>query len=253
MCSNAPDSAPAPCSITLTSLTLEDSELLVEPLHSHKVKLVNNLCQPVSSLVEHLPQVKIVDDLHWHDPSHELAVDRSAFTGTQVFLFFLACPLSHSLADSVDSQQNITMSSALNKMVPVFTGSNWQQLHTAMQAYLWAQGQWFIYTTTQPTDGHNDHKEWDENTEKVLSNITLHLAPSIQVAVSELVTIKEVWDYLKKNFSAPSISSAYTELSKLLQRLSLLALTPLWQSPKCLATLPTSRMLASNSLPLCRQ
>jgi len=50
----------------------------------------------------------------------------------------------------------------------------------------------------------------------VLGNITLCLAPSIQVAIADLTTVKEVWDYLKKSFSAPSIGSAYAELSKLL-------------------------------------
>jgi len=44
----------------------------------------------------------------------------------------------------------------------------------------------------------------------------LRLAPSIQVAIADLTTVKEVWDYLKKSFSAPSIGSAYAELSKLL-------------------------------------
>jgi len=87
---------------------------------------------------------------------------------------------------------------------------------TAMQAYLQAQGQWYIYSTTQPTDGHNNQKDWDDCTERALSNITLHLAPSIQVAVSNLTMVKEVWDHLKKNFSTPSIGSAYAELSKLL-------------------------------------
>jgi len=108
------------------------------------------------------------------------------------------------------------MSSTLDKMVPVFTGSNWQQWHTSMQAYLQAQGQWFVYSTTQPTDGHNDRNNWDDCTERALGNITLHLAPSIQVTVADLTTVKEVWDYLKKSFGAPSIGSAYAELSKLL-------------------------------------
>jgi len=108
------------------------------------------------------------------------------------------------------------MSSALNKMVPVFTGSNWQQWHTSMQAYLWAQGQWFVYSTTQPADGHDDRNNWDDSTERALGNITLRLALSIQVAVADLTTVKEVWDYLKKSFGAPSIGSAYAELSKLL-------------------------------------
>jgi len=108
------------------------------------------------------------------------------------------------------------MSSALDKMVPMFTGSNWQQWHISMQAYLRAQGQWFVYSTTQPADSHDDRNNWDDSTERALGNITLCLAPSIQVAVADLTTVKEVWDYLKKSFSAPSIGSAYAELSKLL-------------------------------------
>ena len=108
------------------------------------------------------------------------------------------------------------MSSALDKMVPVFTGSNWQQWHTSMQAYLRAQGQWFVYSTTQPADGHDDQNNWDDCTERALGNITLCLAPLIQVAVTDLTTVKEVWDYLKKSFGAPSIGSTYAELSKLL-------------------------------------
>jgi len=62
----------------------------------------------------------------------------------------------------------------------------------------------------------DNHKAWDKNTKKELGNITLHLAPSIQVAVANLTTVKEVWDYLKKNFGTPSIGSAYAELSQLL-------------------------------------
>ena len=38
------------------------------------------------------------------------------------------------------------MSSALDQIVLVFTSSNWQQWHTTMQAYLRAQGQWFVYS-----------------------------------------------------------------------------------------------------------
>ena len=44
----------------------------------------------------------------------------------------------------------------------------------------------------------------------------MRLTPSIQVTVTDLTTVKEVWDYLKKSFGAPSIGSAYAELSKLL-------------------------------------
>ena len=105
------------------------------------------------------------------------------------------------------------MSSALNKMVLVFTGSNWQQWHTAMQAYLRAQGQWFVYATTQPAD---EHDSWDEHNNKMLDNITLWVSPSIQTAISHLTMVKEVWDHLKENYSAPSIGNAYAELSWLL-------------------------------------
>jgi len=149
------------------------------------------------------------------DPSHELAVDRSAFTSTQVFLLFLSVRCRIHLLTPLNITE-FTMSSALDKMVPVFTGSNWQQWHTSMQAYLRAQGQWFVYSTTQPADGHDDRNNWDDSTERALGNITLRLAPSIQVAVADLTMVKEVWDYLKKSFSAPSIGSAYAELSKLL-------------------------------------
>ena len=105
------------------------------------------------------------------------------------------------------------MSSALDKMIPVFTGSNWQQWCTAMQAYLRAQGQWFVYGTACPD---KDHGTWDEHNEKALSNINLHVSPLIQVAISHLTTVKEVWDHLKENYSAPSIGSAYAKLSRLL-------------------------------------
>jgi len=79
------------------------------------------------------------------------------------------------------------MSSALDKMVPMFTGSNWQQWHTSMQAYLRAQGQWFVYSTTQPADGHDDQNNWDDNTERVLGNITLCLTPSIRSLLLSLL------------------------------------------------------------------
>ena len=102
------------------------------------------------------------------------------------------------------------MSSALDKMVPVFTGSNWQQWHTAMQAYLRAQGQWFVFGTPRPDD---EYDSWDKNNEKALGNITLHVSPSIQTAIASLATVKEVWDHLKENYGTPSIGSAYVELS----------------------------------------
>ena len=105
------------------------------------------------------------------------------------------------------------MSSALDKMVLVFTGSNWQQWHTTMQAYLRAQGQWFIFSTAQPAD---ETDSWDEHNKKALGNITLHVSPSIQSAIVNLATIKEVWDHLKDNYGSPSIGSAYAELNRLL-------------------------------------
>ena len=105
------------------------------------------------------------------------------------------------------------MSSALDKMVLVFTRSNWQQWHIAMQAYLRTQGQWLVYATAQPAD---EHDSWDEHNKKVLGNITLWVSPSIQTAISHLTMVKEVWDHLKENYGAPSIGNTYTELSRLL-------------------------------------
>ena len=105
------------------------------------------------------------------------------------------------------------MFSALDKMVLVFTGSNWQQWHTTMQAYLRAQGQWFVYSTTCP---NKEHDTWDKHNEKVLGNITSCVSPSIQVAISHLTTVKEVWEHLKENYGTPSIGNAYAKLSRLL-------------------------------------
>ena len=61
-----------------------------------------------------------------------------------------------------------------------------------MQAYLRAQGQWFVHSTAWPAD-ETDH--WDKHNEKALSNITLRV---------------------KDNYSLPSISSAYAELNHFL-------------------------------------
>ena len=74
-----------------------------------------------------------------------------------------------------------------------------------MQAYLRAQGQWFVFGTAQPTDETDSQ---DEHNEKALCNITLHISPSIQSAITNLMTIKEVWDHLKDNYGSPSISSS---------------------------------------------
>ncbi|KIM61335.1 hypothetical protein SCLCIDRAFT_25962 [Scleroderma citrinum Foug A] len=88
------------------------------------------------------------------------------------------------------------MSSALDKM-----------------AYLRAQSQWFVFGTPCPAD---ETESWDKHNEKVLSNITLHVSPSIQTTIADLTTVKEVWDHLKENYGTPSISSAYAKLSWLL-------------------------------------
>ena len=76
---------------------------------------------------------------------------------------------------------------------------------------------WVIYLT-QIThfDSHRPADEfdsWDEHNEKALGNITLRVSPSIQTAIANLATVKEVWDHLKENYGAPSIGSAYAELS----------------------------------------
>ena len=82
-----------------------------------------------------------------------------------------------------------------------------------MQAYLRAQGQWFVFGTPCPAD---ETESWDEHNEKALSNITLCMSPLIQTTITNLATVKEVWDHLKENYDAPSIGSTYTELSWLL-------------------------------------
>ena len=101
------------------------------------------------------------------------------------------------------------MSSSLDKMVPVFTGTNWHQWHVAMQAYLRANSQWSIYEKACPAA---DPEEWNEKNKKALGNIALRLTPSICSAVAHLGTTKEVWNHLKEHFGSPSIGNAYAEL-----------------------------------------
>ncbi|KIM66675.1 hypothetical protein SCLCIDRAFT_54075, partial [Scleroderma citrinum Foug A] len=62
----------------------------------------------------------------------------------------------------------------------------------------------------------DEFDSWDEHNEKALGNITLRISPSIQTTIAALATVKEVWDHLKENYGAPSIGSAYAELSRLL-------------------------------------
>ena len=105
------------------------------------------------------------------------------------------------------------MSSSLDKMVPIFTGTNWHQWHVAMQVYLRANSQWSIYEKARPAA---DPEEWDKKNEKALGNIALRLTPLISSAVSHLGTTKEVWNHLKEHFGLLSIGNAYAELLKLL-------------------------------------
>ncbi|KIM68764.1 hypothetical protein SCLCIDRAFT_51297, partial [Scleroderma citrinum Foug A] len=62
----------------------------------------------------------------------------------------------------------------------------------------------------------DEFNSWDEHNEKALGNITLRVSPSIQTAIADFATVKEVWDHLKENYGAPSIGSVYAELSRLL-------------------------------------
>ncbi|KIM64948.1 hypothetical protein SCLCIDRAFT_23053, partial [Scleroderma citrinum Foug A] len=130
------------------------------------------------------------------------------------------------------------MSSALDKMVPIFTGSNWQQWHTAMQAYLRTQDQWFIFSTPCSTD---EFDSWDEHNEKALGNITLHVSPSIQTAIADLAMVKEMlshFAYLKDaGFEFPANVQAMIILCKLPPTMEVVAQILSQTSPSEIKTL----------------
>ena len=196
VCSNAPGSTPAPCSVALTSLTLWRT--VSSMLSSCTVTL-----QPWRNLAPSCADCDLV---------LSIAVDKVLSLALGVLSSLLVWCCIHLLTPLTPNRIYHYVQCS-QQDGPSFTGSNWQQWHTAMQAYLRAQGQWFIYGTACPNE---DHDTWDEHNEKALGNITLHVSPSIQVTISHLTMVKEVWEHLKENHGAPSIGSAYAELSCLL-------------------------------------
>ncbi len=85
------------------------------------------------------------------------------------------------------------MSSQLTSLVPVFDGSNWSTWFKAMTAFFMSQGLWGyvagtitvpVITTGPPPVTAADIALWNKNDEMARGNLTLHLSPAIQQAVT---------------------------------------------------------------------
>ena len=122
------------------------------------------------------------------------------------------------------------MSSQLTNLVPVLDGTNYQQWSTAMQSFLMSQGQWKCTkpgatapgvttaeaegepsTSVTATTGKEDLTSWNEDAEKVLGNIRLHLHHTIGYQFNEVATPALLWESLKNRYSAQGLSQAFIE------------------------------------------
>ncbi len=85
------------------------------------------------------------------------------------------------------------MSSQLTSLVPIFDGSNWSTWSKAMTAFFMLQGLWGYVTGTIPAPviaagpppvNATDVALWNKNDEMARGNLTLHLSPAVQQAIT---------------------------------------------------------------------
>jgi hypothetical protein len=119
------------------------------------------------------------------------------------------------------------MSTALNTIVPVLDGTNYQVWMRAMKAFLRSQDLWFYVNGTwtrpgfadpaNPTDAEIAARNlWDSNSNKAMGFITLHLTPIIQDKVESINTAALVWTRLETDYSAISPTQVFDLYKKTL-------------------------------------
>ena len=131
------------------------------------------------------------------------------------------------------------MSSQLTSLVPVLNGTNYQQWSAAMQSFLMSQGQWKctkpgaivpgvttveveievegeLSTSVTATTGKEDLASWNEDAEKVLGNICLHLHHTIGYQFNEVATPAFLWQALKNRYGSQGLSRAFVKFKGLM-------------------------------------
>ncbi len=101
------------------------------------------------------------------------------------------------------------MSSALTQLVHVFKGIDWTFWEPVAEAYINAQGQGSILTTSRRPDGDDNQANWDELNQKAMGNIQLCVTPSITENIRSKTTAKEMWETLKAEYGKPGLLVIY--------------------------------------------
>ncbi len=115
------------------------------------------------------------------------------------------------------------MSSQLTSLVPIFDGSNWSTWSKAMTAFFMSQGLWgyvagtitvpVINATAMPPVTAADVALWNKNDEMARGNLTLHLSPAVQQAVTGN-TSQILWDAIKDRYGAVSMPRIYKDFKE---------------------------------------
>ena len=111
-----------------------------------------------------------------------------------------------------------TMSSSLEKLVPLLEGSNYLIWAGAMRPYLQSQGTWRIINGNEPkprtlvatatntaevTAREAEHKDWNNKDDQAFGVIMLRTATSIKQLGQNQTSLKGLWDALVTALGTP--------------------------------------------------
>ncbi len=114
------------------------------------------------------------------------------------------------------------MSSQLTSLVPIFDSSNWSTWSKVMTAFFMSQGLWGYVAGTIPVPvvaggpppvTAPDVALWNKNDEMARGNLTLHLSPAVQQAVTGN-TSQILWDAIKDRYGAVSMPRIYKDFKE---------------------------------------
>jgi hypothetical protein len=114
------------------------------------------------------------------------------------------------------------MSLQLTNLVPVLTGSNYQEWTASMRSYLMSQGQWKCVKkgAVPPPEGKDGDTSpvdnWNETAECALRNILLHLHHMIAYQFTEYIDPTTLWAKLLEKYGVPRLSKNYVNFKAIM-------------------------------------
>ena len=129
------------------------------------------------------------------------------------------CSLEPTLSNRSITTNTITMSNALQTLVPVLDGSNYRCWAELMQAYLQQQEVWIIVdppagvaapTLAQDGSNRNEVLGWAQMEAKAMGSIRLRLNAEVTRLVSDATTAKGLWEALKELYGTTSAMGAFS-------------------------------------------